>query len=144
MTEIKSVYVGIPSFEVLGDPIEEAIADAIVEKFEVNPNDITVYEKNHQFFVFIKSLNLHYQIAVETISKSKELSQTYDNSVALLTKMVRRVDKYQNLLCQLLKEVQSLEKEEKKLKEELIASENEKKEAQRQIDFSYSPHPPNI
>jgi len=131
--ETKSVYVGFQAFSVTGDPMDDAILDAIVERLEVNPADVSVYEKDDSFFVFIHSLNLSYQLAMDVLQESKHLSETYDLSVAKLTKMIRRVDKYHISLNQLQQEVNALNNKKEELLRELETSEENKKNAQLEL-----------
>ena len=115
----KTVYVGIPGYIAMGDPNDDAIADAIVESLEVDPQDVRVIEKNDKFYVFIKSLPLTFATANQTVAQAAELNQTYDHCVARLTKLIRRADKYQGELSALKKEVSHLQAEHEKLKSEL-------------------------
>ena len=38
--ETQTVYVGLKSFNAIGDPLDSDILDAIVEQFEVKPSDV--------------------------------------------------------------------------------------------------------
>lgn len=129
----KEVYVGIPGYIAKGDPNDDAITDAIVESLEVDPNDVKVIEKNDKFYVFINSLPMTFATAVQTVEQADELTQTYDHSVARLTKLVRRADKYQNELLALKKEVSALQSENENLKAEL-----EEAQAQRKKQYELS------
>jgi uncharacterized coiled-coil DUF342 family protein len=127
------VYVGVPGFVADGDPLEDAISDAIVECLEVDPTDVEVIESQDKFYVFIKSLPFTFATANETVSRAAALSQTYDQGVARLTKLVRRADKVQTDLHALKKDVAALARERDELQEQLEQAQTER---QQQIDLA--------
>lgn len=135
MTEeaAKEVFVGLPGFIANGDPMDDQIKDAVAEALEVNPTDVEVIEKDNKFYVFIKSLDLTFTTANQTVARANKLSQTYEHSVSRLTKLVQRADKYQKDLNSLRKEVAELTEEKQKLERTL---EQEQAERQKQLEMS--------
>lgn len=131
--EGKHVYVGVPGFVAHGDPLDDAILDAIVEAMEVEPRDVQVVEMNKKFYVFIKSLPFTFTTANQTVARAADLARTYEHSVARLTKLVRRSDKYQNDLHALRKEVAALKADRDALKAKLEVAQVERAE---QIEMS--------
>ena len=126
--EVKHVYVGVPGFVANGDPLDDAILDAVVEAMEVEPRDVQVIEMNNKFYVFIKSLPFTFTTANQTVARAADLSKTYEHSVVRLTKLVRRSDKYQNDLHTLRKEVAALRAERDALKAKLEVAQVERAE----------------
>lgn len=126
--EMETVYVGIPGLTAQGTPMESDISDAVVEQFEVDPQDVTTVEKDGKFYVFINSLPVTFASANQTVAHAAELSQTYDHQVARLTKLVRRSDKYQNDGENLRKELQELKAERDELAAQLQEAENIRQE----------------
>jgi uncharacterized protein YlxW (UPF0749 family) len=126
----KFVYVGVPGFVADGDPLDDAISDAIVECLEVDPADVQVIEAQNKFYVFIKSLPFTFATANETVSRAAALSHAYDQGVARLAKLVRRADKVQTDLHALRKDVATLGREREELQAQL-----EQAQAERQQQF---------
>ena len=113
------VFVGIPGLFVTGFPLDDAVSDAIVETLNVDPKDIEVIELYNKFYVFVKSMPVTFQEACQAVSRSSELSKTYEHNIAFLTKLIRKADKYQNELDLLVKEIESLKQENEALSQEL-------------------------
>lgn len=113
--------------------MDDQIKDGIAEALEVDPADVEVIEKDNKFYVFIKSLQMTFTTANETVARANILSQTYEHSVSRLTKLVQRADKYQKDLNDLRKEVAKLSEEKETLERSL---EQEQIERQKQIEMS--------
>ena len=122
------VFVGIHGFVAHGDPLDDAVLDAVAETLEVPPHDVQIIEMNEKFYAFINSLPMTFTTAVQTVANAGKLTQTYEHSVARLTKLVRRSDKYQNDLHNLRKEVAALSSEREALKAKLEAAHREREQ----------------